>query len=508
MYLLCRGRQIDADERTHSELKHWPPVIRAFGLTAGATASGVFLAFVRSAAMARILSPDAFGLFGIATMASAGIQVLADFGLKSILIARVNPQDPKSQAWTDTIWTMELLRGCVAACAMALFADDIGAFFNEPDAYRLIYVLAFATAITGFVNTGLFLLERRLEFGRVVLVEQIAAVVSLAVAIGLGLWLRTAHALAWAAVASAITTVFLSFALVPTRPTIRLDPSVAREAARAGASLLVIGVLTFLTTQFDNAVIGRVSGTEVLGIYLAAYTLAMLPVNIVATVVNRVMLPDYAARVHFDQELALAYWAHVMRASAWLLLCFVMPMWLFGDFVITMVYGDRWILAGPVLSILAFVAFARGLARANGPMLLALGRQDVDAKAKLVETVFFIGLVLALVGSLEWGMIGAAWAGLASYGMAAISRTIFLAQRSPQATRILVAGIIRMAVVCVAVALVSSTLKNSWLHEAGAVVAVSACIILAAFISEPQARAIITGLRTSPSIKGDYASRP
>ena len=96
-------------------------------------------------------------------MAAAGIQVLADFGLKSILIARLSPGDPRSKSWIDTIWTMELVRGCLAAGAIAIFARDVGAFFNEPDAYLLIYVLAFSTAVSGFVNTGLFLLERRLD---------------------------------------------------------------------------------------------------------------------------------------------------------------------------------------------------------------------------------------------------------------------------------------------------------------------------------------------------------
>jgi O-antigen/teichoic acid export membrane protein len=460
-------------------MKRWPPVLRAFAINAGATASGSFLAFLRSALMARILAPEAFGLFGIATMAVGGIQVLADFGLKSILISQWSADEARSQSWIDTIWTMELVRGFVAACAVAVLAKTIGAYFNEPDADRLIYVLAFAIAVSGFVNTGMYVLERRLEFKRVVVVEQAAACVSLVVAIVLGLWLRSAHALAWAAVASAVTTVSLSFAMVPIRPRVQVDPAIAREAARAGGSLLLIGVLTFLTTQFDNAVIGRVAGTEVLGVYLVAYTLAMLPVNVIGTVASRVLLPDYAGRAQLDRELALDYWARAMRGSAWLLLSIVLPMWLYGDFI----------LAGPVLSTLAFVGFARGIARTSSPMLLVLGRQDFDAKAKIVETVIFIALVLALVGWFGFGMRGAAWAGLASYGLAAVSRIIFLAYRRPKVIRSLSEGFARMIVVSVSVVAVSAMLTSRGLHQAVAVCAVTACVLLAGLLSEPQLRA-------------------
>ena len=260
--------------------------------------------------MARILTPSAFGLFGIATMAASGIQVLADFGFKSVLISRVAPGDPFTKAWVDTIWTLESIRGLCVGCAIAVCAGEIAGFFDEPDARRIAQILAFATALSATVNTGLYVLERRLEFGLVVVVEQCASIVGLTTAIAFGLWLRSADALAWAAVASAVTAVSLSFLLVPTRPRIRIDLAVAKEATRTGGSLLAIGILTFLTTQFDNAVIGRVVGTDALGIYLIAYSLAMLPVTVVGTVVSRVMLPNYSGRVQLDASEALSGTGH------------------------------------------------------------------------------------------------------------------------------------------------------------------------------------------------------
>lgn len=441
--------------------------------------------------MARILSPSAFGLFGIATMAASGLQVLADFGLRSVLIARVSSRDGRTQSWVDTVWTMEAARGILVACAMALSAGAIARFFNEPEARNLAYVLAFGVAVAGTINTGLYLLERELKFGRVVLVEQVASAIGLGVAIWLGLWWRSAESLAWASVASSVTAVTLSFLLVSTRPRLRIDMALAREAMGTGLSLFVVGVLTFVTTQFDNLVIGRVIGAEALGVYLVSYNLAMLPVNVVGTIVGRVMLPAYAGRLEQDRHDALVYWAHTMRAIGWLLLALALPMWLFADALVLLLYGDQWAEAAQVLPVLAFVGFMRGLTRGAGPMLLALGRQDFDAKAKTVEAALFVAMVLSFVGLFGFGMLGAAWAGLVCYGLAALVRIVFLARLAPLVKDVLWGGLTRMLIAGTLVAAGGSIVMIEGRYEVLAGMAACAAVILAGWLSEPILRASV-----------------
>ena len=180
-----------------------------------------------------------------------------------------------------------------------------------------------------------------------------------------------------------------------------------------------------------------------------------------------------------------------MRAIGWLLLAFALPIWLYGNFVVSVLYGDRWASAGQVLPILAFVGFTRGLARATSPMLLALGRQDFDAKAKAVETAVFIVLILVFVGWLGFGMIGAAWSGLGCYGLAALVRIVFLSSRAPLTVSILLAGLARMLAAALLVGLISSAVIKTGRLEVIPMIVVFVSVILTGWFSEPELRASV-----------------
>jgi O-antigen/teichoic acid export membrane protein len=472
----------------------FPPVLNALAISAASSGVSALLSFARGIAIARILSPGAFGLFGIATMTVAGLRVLGDFGFKSVLIARLSSEQVRAQKWVDTVWTLEIIRAGAVGGLVVLFAGNIAAFFDEPAARHLAYVLAFGTALAGWTNPGLYGLERRLDFSRVAIIEQSAAGVALVVTIVLGLRWRSAEALAWAVVAHSATSVLLSFILVSTRPRFGIDVEIAREALTAGSSLLVIGLLTFITTQFDNVVVGRVVGAEALGVYLIAYSLAMFPVTVVGTVISRVMLPDYANRAQVSQGDALEHWAHIMRATGWLLLAFALPMCLYGHYLVRLIYGDGWSAAGEVLGILSIAAVLRGLAQGAAPVLLALGQQAFDAKAKVLETVVFAVAVLLFVGTFGLGVTGAAWAGLICYSLAAPIRIVFLLRRAPRAASILTVGFSRMAAVAVAIGLVGSALKSGSGIDGAALAAVFLLVVCVGWFSEPFLRAsLLTG---------------
>src|SRR5262249_35270811 len=102
------------------------------------------------------------------------------------------------------------------------------------------------------------------------------------------------------------------------------------------------------------------------------------------------------------------------------LLVVIAPFHFLAGPMIAIPYGQKWASAAPLLAVLVWQGLFRGLARVMSPLLLAVKRPDLDAKAKIIEAAFFIPLTIILVQ--RWSAVGAAWAGVICYSIAYVLR--------------------------------------------------------------------------------------
>lgn len=464
-------------------------VSRAIGLNAVSMGLTQAAGFARAAILARLLAPEAFGLFGLALVGMRAVEVFSDFGLKNVLIAK-RIEEADENAWLNTLWTLEFLRGVILFGLLALLSWPVAAWFDEPGVQTILVIVASTAFFRGLVNPGMYLFEKQVRFGRVVLHEQGTNVFTLGATVGLAWWLGDARALAFGLALGGAWRMASSYVAHGFRPRWMLDPTITRTSLSFGASLLVVSVLTYLTTQFDNLVIGKALGTEVLGLYMLAYKLATLPVNIVGTIANRALYPTYARLIHEDRSGALGFWAQSVRAIAWLLVSMCLPLALSAEYAIRLVYGDDWTPAASALVLLVVVGLLRGLSRAGSPMLMALERPGVDARAKVLETALFVALVLALVG--PYGMEGAAMAGIVCYGVAFVIRIGFVAAQARVARRILVAGVPGLTLGAVASAAAWYGVRQTDAPELLAMIAGGTVALAGAVVFEPWLRGALT----------------
>jgi O-antigen/teichoic acid export membrane protein len=178
-----------------------------------------------------------------------------------------------------------------------------------------------------------------------------------------------------------------------------------------------------------------------LGIYLVAYKLAMIPVDLLMQVINRVALPAYASLYREDTSNCFDTWSANFVSLTWVFAVSSTAMWIGGDYFISLIYGPQWVPPAGVFVMLVGAGLFRALAHVAVSMVLAVNRPDMDAKAKFVETVVFIVLVLLLVP--QFGMMGAAVAGFVCYGLAMAIRVSFLISLYPAMGRQLFTGCMR-----------------------------------------------------------------
>lgn len=168
------------------------------------------LDFAAIALLARLLSPDDFGLVAIAASLVAIVEGLAAFDVNKALIQR--REDDRDLF--DSAWTLSTLRGVGSAAIMLAVAP----FLEDPRLGDVLAVLALSPVLTGLLNPRFVAYERDLAFSKPALLSLSAKMGSVAVTLALAVVTRSYWALVAGTLTMSALTLALSYALRPYRP--------------------------------------------------------------------------------------------------------------------------------------------------------------------------------------------------------------------------------------------------------------------------------------------------
>jgi len=352
------------------------------------------LNLLRIVIVARILVPEDFGLLGMAMAVIVGISVFGDFSFNNALIVHEQHSDEEQKNWLNTIWTAGLFVNLVLTILLILAAFPASVFFNDERVAWIILVLSITPLISAFANPEMAIFEKNMAYQRIAVLEILKAFIGTVIVIIAAWILKTVWALVIGFIAGSLIGTGLSYFLFKYRPSFEIDRDILKQTLGFSKHILAVSVMTYVTTQFDNLVIGTIMGATLLGLYLLAYRLTEYPVLLLSGV-TRVLLPHYAS-ISTDLNKFRDTWMRVYRIMLWGALLFYIPLMLFPNWIITTILGEQWGIAGEFLGILAFAGLLRILARSVTPALLALKRPDIDAQSKMIEVIIFIpGILIA-----------------------------------------------------------------------------------------------------------------
>jgi len=378
------------------------------------------LAISRSVALARLLAPDDFGLFGMALTLLAAMSALTNIGLDTSIIATRFSSDEELSKHLDTIWTTELVRKLLLSLLLLLAVYPSVRFYGEPKLYAILPLISITPFIQGLENIGLVIYRKKINLSRIVWFEQITGIFGVCLAVVFALYTHNVWALVLSQLFSSIFSVVLSYVIHPYRPKFAFDVDAFRRAFTFGKYMFVIGITAYITLTADNVIVGRLFGAAVLGIYAIGYNIGSLPIGIISSVFTSVTLPAYVElQAHAVTRLENAF-TRVYAIGVALLTIMTVPMMLLGNEAIIVLYGPRWAAAGPILRIIGLVGFCRGHLPILSPLITSVVGLSAQAKAKTLEAVVFLCALFPL--TIYYGIKGAAWAGVIAYVLTVFNR--------------------------------------------------------------------------------------
>jgi len=374
------------------------------------------LRVTRLVVVARLISPNDFGLMGIAILTMTIIDTVTQTGFDVALIQRKE----RVEAYLDPAWTAGLLRGIVVFAVLQIVAPLASGFFNSPRAVALIRVVSFSVLLIGLQNIGIVYFRKELKFNKQFVFEFSARVTDVAVAIIAALILRSVWALVIALLAANLVSTVMSYIIHPYRPRLCFEKDKIKDLFGFGKWILGSSTITLLLSQGDKALIGKLFGATMLGFYQIAHRLSNLPAIELSMIIQHVTLPAYSKMQETMQKIKEAY-LRVLQVTAFVAAPLAGVILLLAPDLTGFFLGEKWMPAVPAMQVLAIGGALSAIIATAGPVFVAVGKPRLMTKYQFFQLCLLAVLVYPLTA--RWGILGTAWAVVAA---ALVASVLFL----------------------------------------------------------------------------------
>jgi len=373
-------------------------VVRAGFWALSGYAAGQMVRLASNLVLTRLLVQEAFGLMAIVSVVLQGLMLFSDVGINRAIVQNKRGEDP---LFVDTAFTIQVVRGVALWLATCVAARPLAALYDAPLLAQVLPIAGLNLLASGFNSTKLLTQNRKLAQKQLAKVEVGSQLLGTIVMVALALMWRSVWALIVGSMAISFFKMVLSHTILSgARNRLRWHRPDAAEMFQLGRWLFVGTALTFLASQSDRLIFGKLVPLATLGVYNIAVSLAAMPMAALGQLVWNVLFPVLSRKFESDEGAATAL--REVRAPV-LLMGGVLTatMAAAGPFIIDALYDDRYAAAGWMLRILALTTWFALLQASLTAAAIARGRpvwSAITSGAKLAALVIGVPTGYALGG--------------------------------------------------------------------------------------------------------------
>ena len=348
--------------------------------------------------LARLLSPEDFGLVAIAMSVVMMVEAIMELPLGFALVTL----STRTKLHYDTTFTLQLLRGLFLAALLLISSWPLSQIYNDPRLLPLVCVLSLAPASRGLSSPRMVEFSLNFEFLPNLIMEVVGKLVALALSVA-SAWLTKSYwSLAIGTIASPVTMLVVSYIYAPFLPAISLKKW--RDFAGYVRWTTFGQTIRALLWQMDPLIVGRFVNRFELGGYTMAGNLAALPGQIfVAQLMNPLVVAFSAVRED-TQRLAAAYQKSAVSIIA-LGLPIMVGMSLTAEPLLRVAFGEKWLAAAPILRWLPWAIIPSFYTGPLAALAVTLQRTRLTTRLLVIEII--LKFPVMLIGILHYGLAGA-----------------------------------------------------------------------------------------------------
>lgn len=362
--------------------------------------------FIVSIILARLLSPEEYGIIAIVMVFILLANVFVESGFNTALIQKKDADE------VDFSSVLYLSLGVATILYGIIFisAPFIASFYDQPILVKVLRVLSITLFIGAFNSIQNAFVARNMLFKKLFASSLGAVTISGIVGViaaysGLGVW-----ALVLQQLTSQLAVALILWFTVKWRPHLTFSITRVKSLFSYGSKLLASGLLDTLYRNLITLIIGRMYTPSMLGYYNRGQQFPQLIVSNINGSIQSVMLPALSAHQD-DRKRVKEMMRRAIVSSSFLIFPMMVGMAVVAEPLVKIVLTDKWLPAVPFLQIACFTFALWPIHTANLQAINAMGRSDIFLKLEIIKKI--MGLIVLGV-SLPFGVYAIAIGGIFS----------------------------------------------------------------------------------------------
>lgn len=344
------------------------------------------ITFIVSIVLARLLSPDDYGLIGIIAIFTAVCNTIINAGFTTALIRKKDATDDDY----NTVFIVNLTMSIVLYCTIFMCAPLIASFFHREELTSLTRVASLALIIGALALVQQTRLTKRIDFKsqtKITLVASISSgIVGISMALtGFGVWALVAQQLA-----RILLKTILLWKVNKWIPHFCFSTNSFRELFGFGWKMMLSGLLDTVWKESFQVVVGKFYSPATLGQYTRANQFPQLLSNNLTSVIQRVTYP-VLSNIQDDKERMKRAYQKMIKTTMFISAVSLLFLGAVSEPLIYCLIGPKWHEAAIYLPLICLPASAYPLHAINLNMLKVQGRSDLFLGLEIIKKIIAIG---------------------------------------------------------------------------------------------------------------------
>ena len=360
--------------------------------------------FVISIIIARIISPEDFGIVGMLSLFMSLSATLLDSGFTSALIRK----QERTNIDYCTAFHFNVVIGAFLYGVLFCAAPAIAKFYNTPiltTVTRVYCITLFINSLT-IVQTAKFNIELNFRIQSLITIftTVLTGIIGVFLAYGgFGIWTLVFHSIASSSIRCILIWWFAKWS-----PKFIFSWKSFTDLFGFGSKLLVSSIINTIYVNIHTLIIGKIFTSSEVGYYNRANQFSLLPSQSTTEIITKVAFP-VLSKLQEDKSKLMHAYSLILVIPLFFLFPILIAMSIMSEEIVVVLIGEKWIPCVPYMQVLCIGYMFYPLTHINLNLLYVRGRSDLVLKLEVIKKpIAFAILIVSIPFGIYWMIIGKA----------------------------------------------------------------------------------------------------
>lgn len=327
--------------------------------------------------LTRILPKEAFGLIAMAQFFVSFSNIFADMGMSSAIMHK---QDITRKEYSSIYW-LNIFISIGFYLLLVVLTPSFSRFYTEPELLSIIPILGINILIIASGRQHRTIMQKLFYFKSIALIEIVSYLIGLLVAVFLALKEFGVYSLVYSTLTSSFISngLFLILNLKQNPIKLYFNIKQTKSFLKIGGYTMGSSLLDFFSREIDTLIIGKMLGSENLGVYNLTKQIVMKLFTIINPIIINVLNPLLSS-IQKEKKRLKSVYLKVVKYLSYINFPIYLIIIVCSKEILNIIYGPDYVDASSILSFLAFSYCLTAISNPVGSLQIATGRTDLGLR--------------------------------------------------------------------------------------------------------------------------------